>query len=105
MRDQTIREITRVACKLHQERGIPYKQACLMASRAAVRASRRRPGEGMGQSTAEALKQAAELAPIKAAREALSPWLWIFSLAGFGMALLNTSRIKRVYKRQARAAA
>ena len=76
-----------------------------MAARAGVRASRRRPGEGMGQSTVEALKQVAELEPIKAAREALSPWLWIFSLAGFGMALLNTSRIKRVYKRQARAAA
>jgi hypothetical protein len=27
----------------------------------------------------------------------ISPWLWIFSLVGFGMALINTRRISKIY--------
>lgn len=43
------------------------------------------------------LKEASELAPIKAIREAVSPWLWVTSVVGFGLALLNTRRIARMY--------
>lgn len=50
----------------------------------------------MGVTTA--LKDASELEPVKAVREAVSPWLWIFSIISFGMAMLNTKRIARMYK-------
>ncbi len=30
-------------------------------------------------------------------REAVSPWLWAFSLAGFGMTVLNTRRIAKMF--------
>lgn len=29
----------------------------------------------------------------------VSPWLWVLSIAGFGMALLNTSRISKMWQR------
>lgn len=45
-----------------------------------------------------AASQAAEAAPIKAVREAVSPWLWVLSVAGFGMALVNTRRIATMFK-------
>lgn len=44
------------------------------------------------------IKAASEIAPIKAVREAVSPWLWVTSLVGFGMALLNTRRIAAMYQ-------
>jgi 4-hydroxy-tetrahydrodipicolinate synthase len=34
---------------------------------------------------------------IKAARELVSPWLWVTSVVGFGLAILNTRRIARMY--------
>jgi hypothetical protein len=54
----------------------------------------RRRNAGMGQSAIEAV------------HEAVSPWLWVLSVAGFGMALINTRRIKKMYGswRAARAA-
>jgi hypothetical protein len=44
-------------------------------------------------------RQPAPTAPsaILKAHAAISPWLWIFSLAGFGMALMNTRRISKIY--------
>ena len=29
----------------------------------------------------------------------ISPWLWVFSIVGFGLALLNTSRVDKMWKR------
>jgi hypothetical protein len=31
-------------------------------------------------------------------KAAISPWLWIFSIVGFGMALLNTYRVTRLWR-------
>jgi hypothetical protein len=31
------------------------------------------------------------------AQAVISPWLWIFSIVGFGMALINTRRISKIY--------
>lgn len=53
---------------------------------------------GMGQDEGEnILVKAANLEPVKAAREMVSPWLWVTSLVGFGMAILNTRRIAKMY--------
>jgi len=35
---------------------------------------------------------------IKAVRESISPWLWIFSVVSFGLGLMNTHRIKKMFK-------
>lgn len=51
---------------------------------------------GMGQDSI--LTQAAQFEPIKEVREAVSPWLWVLSLTGFGMTVLNTRRIARMFK-------
>ena len=79
--------ITQVACKLHRERGIPYKQACRMAMCAAWKVSGRMKASGMGQVEPETIQKA------------ISPWLWVFSVAGFAMTVLNTSRVSRRLKR------
>ncbi len=44
------------------------------------------------------LASLADKPEFKEAREKLTPWLWVFSVFGFGMALLNTWRIKRIFK-------
>ena len=53
---------------------------------------------GLGAVTDD-LAKAAQLEPVKAAREAVSPWLWVLSLFSFGMALMNTRRIGRLYSK------
>lgn len=96
-KEEIVKETSKVACRLNKLHGIPHRKACLIAARAVLRVLGRPPGSGMGQATA-ALAKAAELAPIKAAREAVSPWLWVFSVVSFGMAVLNTRRIGRMFK-------
>ncbi len=32
------------------------------------------------------------------AREKIQPWIWVLSIFGFGMALINTHRIKKIFK-------
>lgn len=57
------------------------------------------PGAGVGQGDpTEVLRQAADIEPIKKARETVSPWLWVLSIIGFGMTVLNTRRIARMFK-------
>lgn len=45
----------------------------------------------------DVVKDAAEAAPIKEARELVSPWLWVFSLVSFGMAVTNYRRVAAMY--------
>ena len=52
-----------------------------------------------GLGNGDLLTIAAAAAPIVAAREAISPWLWILSIIGFGMTVVNTRRIARMYSR------
>lgn len=56
---------------------------------------------GVGQftipTTSPSGSPAVEPEQFRKVREAISPWLWILSVAGFGMAMLNTFRIKRIY--------
>lgn len=96
-KDKIVREVTAVACKLHKERGIPHRQACLMAARAVLRVLGEPPGGGMGEATS-VLAKAAELELVKKVRGAVSPWLWVLSIGSFGMAVLNTKRIARMFK-------
>jgi hypothetical protein len=81
------------ARRLHQELGLPIEQAARLAVRGALRAS------GLGQDEVfKTVQTAADAGPLKQIREAVSPWLWITSLVGFGLALLNTRRITKMYQ-------
>ncbi len=84
-REEIMREVNRLACKLHKERGIPMHEACALACRAVMRTLGRPPGSGLGQDEGAftSIKAASEAAPVKAAREAISPWLWVLSVASF----------------------
>tara|TARA_Y100000310_G_C20260617_1_gene613452 strand:+ start:102 stop:395 length:294 start_codon:yes stop_codon:yes gene_type:complete len=53
------------------------------------------PDEDEG--VAEALLRLQEMEEFKAARERITPWLWIFSLGSFILAMNNSSRIKKMY--------
>ena len=78
------KEVERLACKIHREHDIPMKQACALACRAVMRTLGRLPSSGLGQDgVLSKIKSAGEAAPVKAAREAISPWLWVLSIASF----------------------
>jgi hypothetical protein len=103
---------------LVHKQGYHPRAAARIVRDAAVRAYRvrRRPAgaasRGMGDaspaadvpasteapaSPANILKEAADLEPIKAVRDAVSPWLWVTSIGGFVMALINTRRIATMF--------
>lgn len=81
-REQTVKEVNRLACKLHKEQGIQMPQACALAYRAVMRTLGHPPGSGLGQERILAtFKETGESAPVKTVREAVSPWIWVISLA------------------------
>lgn len=75
-----------------------------VAKRIVTDASRRALGRsvslsGVGQEEGEnILVKAANLEPIRAARELVSPWLWVTSVVGFALAIMNTRRIAAMYR-------
>lgn len=82
--------------------GVPRAQAVPLVHRAIARMWAEKPSRsGLGD-TADAvltdLKTAGDAAPIKAVREAITPWLWVFSVVGFGMGLMNTRRISLMFE-------
>ncbi len=82
-----------------RQRGTPRGEACRIVSRAIARVKSSAPSSG-GVGQPEILKSAAEAAPVKAVREAVSPWLWVLSVVGFGLTILNTRRIARMFKKK-----
>lgn len=85
-------------------RGVPKEQAVRIASDMAIQAVQQKYPDGLGQVNVEPIdafaaqsQAAAAIAPIKAVREAITPWLWVTSLIGFGLGLLNTRRIAKMY--------
>jgi hypothetical protein len=95
---QVIVETRDLANKIHREQGVPIREACRMACRATTRALGRAPGSGLGaDEVLTALKDVGEAEPIKALREAVSPWLWVSSLVGLGMGVINYRRIGRMF--------
>jgi len=85
------------------KRGVPRGQAVALVHRAIARIWASRPPvarTGMGDEVDQMLmtmKSAGESAPVKAVREAITPWLWVTSLVGFGMGLMNTRRISLMF--------
>ncbi|MGH7260798.1 MAG: hypothetical protein ACREI9_08970 [Nitrospiraceae bacterium] len=88
-------------------RGVPKEEAIRRASEMAVAAAKLKYPGGLGgipvtptplDTLAQESKAAADIAVIKTVREAVSPWLWLASLAGFGMAVMNTRRIAKMYR-------
>lgn len=100
MNDSTLyglMEVARDEANRHIAAGVPKDRAIRIAAHALCDLVNERDS-GLGQvGPAAALTQAAEAAPVKAIREAVSPWLWVVSLFGFGLALLNTQRISKIY--------
>jgi len=84
------------AARLVRERGIPPSVAVRIAADAAVEIQR--SGRGFGAVT-DVVKDVAESAPVKEARELVSPWLWVLSLVSFGMAVTNYQRVGRMYQK------
>jgi hypothetical protein len=89
-------------------RGYSQEEAIRISSEMAVAAMKKKYPHGFGAVPAtpepdpmdafmSQSKAAAAIAPIKALREAISPWLWVTSLIGFGMGLLNSRRIAKMY--------
>jgi len=85
----------REAARLVRERGLPPSVAVKIAADAAVEIRR---GRGLGAVT-DVVKDVAESAPVKEARELVSPWLWVLSLVSFGMAVTNYQRVGRMYSK------
>lgn len=79
------REMVTAAVAELAAKGVPAEQA----TAAAMRVIRRRPA-GMGQ-------EIVPTAAVESVRATVSPWLWILSLASFGMAFMNTRRISKMY--------
>jgi hypothetical protein len=76
--------VNEVAAKIAREHNIPYIRAHELATEAALRL------------TPTTLGQIPE--QLETVKAAVSPWLWVFSLVGFGMAVLNTKRIAKMYR-------
>jgi hypothetical protein len=87
-------------------RGYSKEEAIRISSEMAVVAMKKKYPGGFGGipvtpeplDSLSAESQAAAAIPIiKTMREAISPWLWLTSLIGFGMGLLNSRRIAKMY--------
>lgn len=85
--------------------GIPKQQAVEIAVRALGDVVQGHES-GLGQAPLTFLEPSATAssafeAPeaVKEVQKIISPWLWIFSIVSFSMALLNTSRIKKLYRK------
>ncbi len=82
--------------------GIPRVQAVASVQRAISRLWAEKPSySGLGDAADDVLtnlKTAGEAAPIKAVRDAVTPWLFAMSLVGFGMGIMNTRRISMMFE-------
>ncbi len=84
------RQITAAVFEVLQKRGLP--EEVLLS--------------GLGEevdvdendSPISAISKIADSDKFKAARKQITPWVWVFSAFGFYMALVNTHRIKKIFK-------
>jgi len=56
-------------------------------------------GEGATPDVLAQMRAYGDLESVKAVREAITPWLWVTSLIGFGMGLMNTRRIAIMFRK------
>lgn len=96
----TLDYAARRAVQLCGERGITLDEATQAVALALANVE-----SGLGvepTSNLFAAEQKLDTSPssaIKAIGQSVSPWLWVVSLISFGMALLNTHRVTRLYKK------
>jgi hypothetical protein len=82
-----------------EAQGVPRDVACRKVWEVANRMADRWEAGGMGAPSAvDLIRSAAESDPVRNVREAVSPWLWVLSIIGFGLGLLNTRRIAKMFK-------
>jgi hypothetical protein len=99
-------DCTAEAVRRLKSRGVPHDKAVEIATEMAVLAVKKKYPGGLGgipvtptplDTLAQESAAAAAVPIIKNIREAVSPWLWVTSLIGFGMGLLNSRRIAKMY--------
>lgn len=85
-------------------RGVPPDQAVEIASQKAIEAVMTKYPDGLGQADVQQIdvfarraKEAAEAAPVKTIREAVTPWLWVLSLISFAFSIANRKQIAEMY--------
>jgi hypothetical protein len=82
--------------------GMPKQQAIDVSCRALCDIVKSREGLG-AEPDMSFLTPVAPTSPVGApsaiseVHKIINPWLWIFSIVGFGLAVLNTQRIARIY--------
>lgn len=94
--DREVEVARDLAIRLHRERGIPLDRACVIAARS-VAYLHSSGMEGLGQLDPGVLSRAAQYEPIRVVRESVTPWLWVLSVGGFIMAIVNTRRIAKMF--------
>jgi len=87
-RDEITKDAHREAMDLVAN-GVPFEQAVEWASDLAIKRAKRRGQLGDVIADAETLA--------KEGQRIISPWLWVTSLLGFGLAILNAQRIAKMY--------
>lgn len=84
-------------------KGVPPGQirAAVMHALHQLRLRRSGMGEDIFNAAPEknVLQRVAELEAIKKARETVSPWLWVLSIASFAMATINRRQIALMFGR------
>lgn len=105
-KDELYCAVRRTAFQLMQERGLSEPDACRIAARSVLRAAGLPLPAGLGADPAPGtpaiLSQVAAVGNdpmVTALRNAVSPWLWVSSLIGFAMGIMNTRRIGQMYSK------
>lgn len=90
---EAVRQVADGLVRRGHPKGEAVRMACLAASRVASRPA------GMGQEEPK-LVLASEEGPngiVAEVRSKVSPWLWVLSVAGFVMTLVNSRRITKMF--------
>lgn len=78
-------------------KGYPKREAVRIACQASLRVVSKKPA-GMGQEPKLVLSSEAGPNGIVAeVRSKVSPWLWVLSIAGFGLTVINSRRITEMF--------
>lgn len=78
-------------------RGIPKDEAVRRACLAAAKISRKRFGMGQEEPKLVLSSEEGPSGIVAEVRSKVSPWLWVLSIAGFGLTVINSRRITKMF--------
>lgn len=76
-------------------KGMPKPEAMKLVCESLADVVRDYEAGGLGQSPAASIPEAPEV--VKEISAKVTPWLWVVSITSFALALLNSSRIAKIY--------